>query len=244
QLERAETGPGLREQLWERDVVVVPEPVYATVMREVEALPLETRPRLLVTSGWRGEWRLRPPEGVSIVSESAPNPSSDRSFLEALLLGIVDDLPLHHVVAALRETFPDKVPTLVADPASVNDLRMADALAGAVSEVAALKTVARIGDPLPFLERLDAPTRALLAPAFNRIRLLSEPIEEATRHVGHREGPGAAPAQVSLFARSAWTLAARAAAAEVDRELLNLARDPRVVGVFSAHQERRADFEL
>jgi hypothetical protein len=107
------------------DVVFVDD---ADEARKLAALPPEQRPRLIVAGGFelpasdplaRSTSWLYVPEQRKLSSE----------FVNDILYGVVHDQPLHEVLkSASRKPNAPRDAYLAADPASVNDLRMWDAL--------------------------------------------------------------------------------------------------------------------
>jgi hypothetical protein len=123
-----------------RDVLVT-DTLGRDIRHAVRALPVGGRPRvIMVLESTIPEAGVAPevfcPPGASLLS--VPPPFSEAgTFLRAVLYGLIHDLPLHEVLkAALRELGvqpagwgQSRVPLLVADPQSNQDLRILDALA-------------------------------------------------------------------------------------------------------------------
>lgn len=124
-------GLRVRDAVADADVVFVDEPREA---RYLAALSPKQRPRLVVTSGFAlstADPSCRATSWLFLPKQRTLSPS----FVNDILYGIVHDQPLHEVLkSALRRPDAPRDAYLVADPASVNDLRMFDALQSVARE--------------------------------------------------------------------------------------------------------------
>jgi hypothetical protein len=128
---------------------------------------------------------LRVPEGMSVLWVPllpGSDTVSEASFVKELLYGIIHDYPLHEVTKSsvrLAGASLNGPPVLIADPASVEDLRMTDALAAVVDEAMALEAKIDPGDVDRFLSRAGPLAPPTLAPLLRGAASLAQPIKDA-----------------------------------------------------------------
>src|SRR5712691_5863617 len=154
----------LRGQL--RDVVATT--AYRQLRPIVERLPLEQRPRLIVslTPEMGGEEFRDPPTGVALLKAGNASRGELSRFVESFLMGLVHDLPLHEALKAAERGIrtPPMKGLLIADPRTNQSLRIIEALGNLRREIGR-RQVLMPGELDAFLNRSYIATDASYAAA-------------------------------------------------------------------------------
>jgi hypothetical protein len=112
------------------DIVFVDDEAKA---RDIAAMPFDLRPRLIVASGFEVAPSDPLRDSTSWVFVPGQRKLSPK-FVNDIIYGVVHDQPLHEVLKSATRHADAPNAYLAADPASVNDLRMWDAMRGIAKE--------------------------------------------------------------------------------------------------------------
>lgn len=190
------------------------------------------------------------PRGVSLLwLPLTSTAEAAEEVVKALLYAITHDKPLHGLLTELERVrnFLRESPRLVADPSSVQDLRLGDAVEPIVDELTHLETTDYPGNVSHFLERVrpHAPPQTLAD--LQRLAQLVEPLDELFREADYlhaadfsEEGRGLVPL-ARLLSRKAEVDRGRH---EIRQRLNDLAKDPASRDLFASHQNRCVDIAL
>jgi hypothetical protein len=149
------------------DIVFVDD---RTEARRIAGMPDDERPRLIVTSGF--EFAPSDPlrNAVSWLCVPAQRELTPQ-FVNDLIYGIVHDQPLHEVLkSATRHPDAPRTAYLTADPASVNDLRMWDAMQQVAKQAIRVESRRPAVDVKEVLERkFGAPAAKAAIPRIRKL---------------------------------------------------------------------------
>jgi hypothetical protein len=219
-------------------------------------IPPSNRPRLVtvldtpgVRRGWTNFWDgLRLPTGVALLWLPLRSAEEFGRVVKELLYAIIHDL--HGVMRQLEVSMPDPFRDflrVVADPVSVQSLRISDALEVLVDELTDLEDSDYPGDLDQFVKRIQttaAPgtVRRLekLAQLVLPMNVLFENAKSVQRADFTHEAIGLAPLARVLFHKAE----SDRIRSRVREELRLLARDPEAQRMFDVYQDRRVDVAL
>jgi hypothetical protein len=244
------------------DVVVCDGDIAQAVLRAARRASSTTRPRVIaVFDGMRREDALMAaaslphPRGTSVVWLTASMAQAD--YVLELLMGIVHDYPVHSAVkAASRTVLRGAVsqPILFSHPATLNDLRMMNAMAALVEEGAALAALDP-GDLDAFLQRAGQSVKpqaarprisSQLTRTLRRAAKLAVPFRDAVLGAAWLE-PSFMQESLGLLPASAaraGLVAARASQGGLRRALAEMAASESALDLLGEIQDRRLDAVL
>jgi hypothetical protein len=232
----------------DQDLLVSSTSGLRGLLGTIARMKLEDRPRIVIAIG-EGPQTPAPvlPDGLSVlIIPSNLKPSEVGEFVKEFLYGIIHDLSLPTALKGATLQAGSQLtatPCLIADPLSVQDLRLKDALIAVLHEALDLHTAPSL-DPALSTWYSGAMVNYAVAPAESIVQtsLSSSTINQVLKLPGNftRESSGLVPiAQARGSLRKAQN-----ASEELQNELALLARDPDVRKVFAEHQERQVDITL
>ncbi|MFL6196140.1 MAG: CHAT domain-containing protein [Thermoanaerobaculia bacterium] len=232
-----------------RDVVVVDADSLPDVLREAKRLPAAgARPRLLVgITEFSGgleyrQARAELPPGISLLW--LPEAAAAPALLQELFMGIIHDQPLHDAVhTAIRKTGGPAL--LVADPSSIQDLRLSQAVAGVRDEAVSLRSTAA-GDLSQFIQvNRIRPSKDLTRALHEAVSLDSRIKDRLSYALSVEAGFGRETTGLEPLSYAEGQLAeARSLREEMETALASARRSPRLRAALRQNQERRVDVAI
>jgi len=241
------------------DVVVCEDSSAAEVWYAAGRLPQPalSRPRLVIqlSKPYFFPERSSLPAGLSLLRLPVPAIDQIAQFIKDFVYGIIHDYPLHEALKAAKRDAVQKhisdprLPyeaRLIADPASNNNLRLSEALAGLQEETFTISQTAARGDLPVFFSRMgaDAPPqmRIQLINAFAPHEAVKKSLDETNslKFSFLREDQGLVPLANAEAAKAQ----AKASADSIKAALGDFFNNPDYVEAMRKYQERRVDVAL
>lgn len=234
----------------ENSHIVVTETIAPPLFRLIKALPLESRPRLLVfLDGSAADRQGRPlptlPRGVSLLwIPYSPSLPTIPDILLKFFLALTHDLPMHEALKAiLRQTPGISSPLLFSDPKANHDLRLSASL------VEMRKDTLRLEVKLPKISL----STLFAGPAFEHLGPLFETYSTARAELDRAINRArSAPIEFTMERRGLVRLAktealldlAKSKWSEVSQSLGVAASQPHVFSFIRGIQKRRVDVAI